>query len=143
MQRSRFSSGYAHPRVIVLEAVKPNVCSRRILSENTLQLPEDFSDILTTNLSLSPFEYKWYHSLLKDRLRRLNTLYRIGITHGDVKDCHFRLPGDIYDTVLYDFSESYTFSKKQPFRINSGKPRPLKRVSKGECERVKIQVEKR
>lgn len=142
MQRSRFSSGYAHPRAIVLEAVKPNLCSRRVLGEDTSQLPEGFSDILT-NLPLSPFEYEWYCSLLKDRLRRLDALHRIGVTHGDVKDCHFRLPGDIYDTVLYDFSESYTFSEKQPFRINFGKPRPLKRISKGECERAKIQVEQR
>src|SRR5699024_1970179 len=37
MQRSRFSSGYAHPRAIVLEAVKPNLCSRRVLGEDTSQ----------------------------------------------------------------------------------------------------------
>lgn len=55
----------------------------------------------------------------------------------------FRLPGDIYDIVLYDFSEAYTFSEKLPLRVNSGKPRPLERIAKGERERVKIQIEQR
>ncbi|KAE8352651.1 hypothetical protein BDV28DRAFT_157718 [Aspergillus coremiiformis] len=98
MGRSRFLSGYANRRAAVLEAIKPHF----------------------------PFEYKWYCSLLKDRLRCLNALHQIGVTHGDVKDHHFRLPDDIYDTVLYNFSELYTFSNKWPFRINSNRPQPLK-----------------
>ena len=126
----------------MLEAIKPNLRSRRVLGENTSQLSETFSDILT-NVPLSPFERDWYCSLLKDRLRRLDALHQIGVTHGDVRDCHFRLPGDTYDTVLYDLSEAYTFSKKKPLRVNSGKPRPLERISKGERERVKIQIEQR
>lgn len=142
MQRSRFSSGYAHSRAIVLEAIEPKLRSRRILGEDNSQLPEGFSDRLS-ELPITQFEYEWYCSLLKDRLRRLDALHRIGMTHGDVRDCHFRLPGDFYDTVLYDFSESYTFSKKRPFRVNSGRPRSLERVSKGEREHAKIQVEER
>ncbi|KAL3474561.1 hypothetical protein BJX99DRAFT_248202 [Aspergillus californicus] len=102
MQRSRFASGYAHPRAIVLEAVKPNLCSRRVLGEHTSQLPEDFSDILT-DPPLSPFERGWYCSLLKDRLRRLGALHR---------------------------EMSRTLSSQT-------KPRPLKRISKGEHERAK------
>ncbi|KAE8350403.1 hypothetical protein BDV28DRAFT_162986 [Aspergillus coremiiformis] len=138
--RSRFSSGYAKKRAVVLEAVKPELYSRRILAGDISSYPEDLSEI---NPALSPFECEWYISLLNDRLRRLEALHRIGVTHGDVKDCHFRLPGDIYDTVLYDFSESYTFSPKWPFRVNSGRPRPLRGISEGERKRVRIQVEER
>ncbi|RAL15294.1 uncharacterized protein BO97DRAFT_463302 [Aspergillus homomorphus CBS 101889] len=121
MERSRFSSGYAHPRAVVLEAVKPHLGSRRVLGEVDSSLPESFLKTIR-NLQLSQFEHEWYSSLLRDRLRRLNALHKLGVTHGDVKDHHFRLPGDIYDTVLYDFSESYTFSDQRPFRVNSGKP---------------------
>ncbi|PLN80830.1 hypothetical protein BDW42DRAFT_185836 [Aspergillus taichungensis] len=138
----RYSSRHVKQRAIVLEALKPSLRSRRVLGENTSQLPETFSDIFT-NLPLSPLENEWYCSLLKDRLRRLDVLHRIGVTHGDIEDRHFRLPDEFYDTVLYDFSESYTFSEKPPLRVNAGKPRPLKRISKGEQERVKYQVEQR
>ncbi|PWY94548.1 hypothetical protein BO94DRAFT_278188 [Aspergillus sclerotioniger CBS 115572] len=127
MTRFRFSSGYAHQRAVVLEAIKPYLSSRRVLSEEggvVSNLPESFLKTLK-DLQLSLFEQKWYCFLLKDRLRRLNVLHKIGVTHGDVKDCYFRLPGDFYDTVLYDFSASYTFSDKWPFRVNSGRPRPL------------------
>ncbi|KAJ5586906.1 uncharacterized protein N7459_002671 [Penicillium hispanicum] len=151
--RSRFSSGYCHERAVVLDAVRPELGSRRILSEDVNHLPRSFSITLQTlsetlcttpeMASISPFEQKWYHSLLKDRLRRLDALHRIGITHGDIHDFHFRLPNDIYDTVLYDFSESYTFSEKQPFRVNSGKPRPLGRISAGERERVLLHIHNR
>ena len=142
LSRSRFTSVYVHRRAVVLEAIKPGLCSRRILGEDTFQLPESFSSILD-KLPLSLFEREWYYSLLKDRLRRLNALHRIGLTHGDIKDCHFRLPGDIYDTVLYDFSASYTFSEKLPFRVNSGKPRPLRLISQGERERVGLHIRQR
>ncbi|PYH94467.1 hypothetical protein BO71DRAFT_325301 [Aspergillus ellipticus CBS 707.79] len=142
MSRSRFSSGYVHQRAVILEAIKPGLCSRRILGEDAYQLPESFSSILE-KLPLSSFEREWYYSLLKDRLRRLDALHRIGLTHGDINDCHFRLPDDIYDTVLYDFSESYTFSEKLPFRVNSGRPRPLRRISQGERERVSVQIRQR
>lgn len=139
MQRSRFSSGYARPRATVLEVIKLNLCSWHVLGGHTSQLPEGFSDSLT-KLPLSPFEREWYCSLLKDQLRRLDALHQIRVTYGYVKDCHFWLFSDIYDTVLYDFSESYMFSKKWPFRINSGKPRPLKRIPKGKRERAGIQI---
>ncbi|KGO61331.1 hypothetical protein PEX2_094190 [Penicillium expansum] len=148
--QSRFSSGYYHKRAVVLEAIKPDLRSRRVLSEVVNHHPETFLAILetlsskfcTTNtvLSLSSFEQEWYHSLLKDRIRRLDTLHRIGITHGDIRDIHFRLPNDIYDTVLYDFSESYTFSRKQPFRVCGGRLRPLSLISEGERERVLLHV---
>ncbi|OQE39863.1 hypothetical protein PENCOP_c006G04973 [Penicillium coprophilum] len=149
MSRSRFSSGYCHERAVVLEAIKPALSSRRVLVEHVEDvdsLSMSFFAILQTLslkffttpeiISLSPFEQDWYYSLLRDRLRRLNTLHRIGITHGDIHDHHFRLPNDIYDTVLYDFSESYTFSKKQPFRVNHGRPRPLSVISEGERDRI-------
>ncbi|KAB8239897.1 hypothetical protein BDV35DRAFT_375160 [Aspergillus flavus] len=140
MSKSRFSSGYAKKRAIVLELVNPRLRSRRILAEDGSSDPEDLSEL---NPALSPFEREWYISLLKDRLRRLGALHRIGVTHGDVKDRHFRLPDDIYDTVLYDFSESYAFSPRWPFRVNSGNPRSLEVISKGERNRVRIQVEER
>ena len=81
--------------------------------------------------------------MLNDRLRRLDTLHRIRITHADIHDFHFRLPNDIYDTVLYDFSESYTFSEKQLFRVNSGKPRSLRSISAGERGRVLLGIQNR
>ncbi|KAL2828939.1 hypothetical protein BDW59DRAFT_142548 [Aspergillus cavernicola] len=138
LERSRFSSGYVHQRAIVLEAVKPDLRSRRILAAD-IPLKSDFFQ----HILLSPFEHEWYCSLLCDRLRRLAALHQIGITHADVKDCHFRLPGDFYDTVLYDFSESYTFSSKWPFRVNAGKPRPLKIISEGERKCVELQIKTR
>ncbi|PKY04239.1 hypothetical protein P168DRAFT_154510 [Aspergillus campestris IBT 28561] len=138
----RYSSEGVNQRAIVLEALRPSFRSRRVLGENTTQLPEPFSDILT-NSPLSPFEYEWYCSLLKDRIRRLDALHRINVTHGDIEDRHFRIPGDFYDTVLYDFSESYTFSVKMPLILNDYKPRPLKGISDAEQQRVKSQVEQR
>jgi hypothetical protein len=153
MPAYRFSSGYSHKRAVVLEAIRPKLCSRRVLSEDVNYLSKDCSkdleklsiELYTTPevISLSPFEQAWYHSLLNDRLRRLDTLHRIGITHADIHDFHFRLPNDIYDTVLYDFSESYTFSEKQPFRVNSGKPRSLRRISAGERGRVLLGIQNR
>lgn len=143
LDRSRFSSGYAQRRAIVLEAIKPDFRSRRILAaDNPLALPGSFQEDIE-KLSLSPFERDWYCSLLGDRLRRLGALHRIGVTHGDVKDWHFRLPGDFHDTVCFDFSDSYTFSPKWPFRVSSGRPRPLSRISEGERKRVELQVKDR
>lgn len=150
MPQSRFSSGYHNKRAVILEAIRPKLCSRRILSDDVTHLPQTFSGILETLserfhtspevVSLSSFEKEWYHSLLKDRLRRLDALHRIGVTHADIHDFHFRLPDDFYDTVLCDFSESYTFSNKQPFRINHGRPRPLSLISAGEHERVLVSI---
>lgn len=143
LDRSRFSSGYVQRRGIVLVGIKQDLRSRRILAvDNHPTLTESFQEDLR-KLRLSPFEYNWYCSLLCDRLRRLAALHRIGVTHGDVKDWHFRLPDDIYDTVCFDFSESYTFSPKWPFRVSSGRPRPLSRISEGERKRVEVQVKER
>ena len=142
MQRDRFLSGYVHQRAVVLEAIIPKLSSRRILAERASQLPEISLEALA-KLSLSSFERDWYISLLNDRLRRLDALHRLGVTHGDVQDWHFRVPGDFYDTVLYDFSEAYTVSPKWPFRINHGKPRPLRGIAKGEREIVSMHIEER
>lgn len=149
--KSRFASGYYHERAIMLEAIKPDLCSRRILSEDVTHLSKNFlaifealSEELSSEIrSLSPFEQDWYRSLLKDRLRRLDTLHRIGVTHADIHDLHFRLPKDFYDTVLYDFSASYTFSKKQPFRVNWGNPRPLDGIATSERGRVRRDIHDR
>ncbi|KAL4875389.1 hypothetical protein BJY04DRAFT_232670 [Aspergillus karnatakaensis] len=126
LERSRFPSGYVHPRAVVLEAIKPGLRSRRILAADGNRRPDSFQP----DIPMSSFEREWYWSLQCDRLRRLAALHSIGITHGDVHDHHFRLPGDSHDTVLYDFSASYT-------------PRPLKRVSDGERQRVELQVQTR
>ncbi|KAJ0416714.1 hypothetical protein BJY00DRAFT_220848 [Aspergillus carlsbadensis] len=142
LERSRFTSGYAKPRAIVLEALKAGLRSRRILSADLSCLPDSFQKTLET-LPLSAFERAWYSSLLCDRLRRVASLHRIGMTHGDVRDCHFRLPEDMYDTVLYDFSRSYTFTPRLPLRVNSGRPRPLEKIAEGERKRVEYQVEQR
>ncbi|KGO43383.1 hypothetical protein PEX1_020920 [Penicillium expansum] len=159
MPRSRLRSGYWHQRAVILEAIRSDLGSRRVLSQDVDlsrdidQLPEGFLTTLerlskrlwtiTETMFLSPFEQEWYQSLLKDRLRRLNALHRVGITHGDIHDFHFRLPDDFYDTVLYDFSASYTFSETKPFRVNSGRPRPLSRISEGERERVLLSIQDR
>ncbi|OQD65634.1 hypothetical protein PENPOL_c005G06861 [Penicillium polonicum] len=149
----RFSSGYWNKRAVVLEAIRPELRSRRILSEDVNHLSEDCLkdleklslEFYTTSevISLSSFEQAWYHSLLNDRLRRLDALHRIGVTHADIHDFHFRLPNDFYDTVLYDFSASYTFSEKRPFRVNSGRPRSLRRISAGERSRVLLGIQNR
>ncbi|KAL2844530.1 hypothetical protein BJY01DRAFT_248147 [Aspergillus pseudoustus] len=113
LERSKFSSGYAHSRALVLEAIKPESRCRRIPATNCNRMPDSFQ----RGLPLTRFEREWYWSLLCDRLRRLAALHSIGITRGDLQDHHFRIPGDFYDTVLFDFSASYTFTPRRPFRL--------------------------
>ena len=128
IKRQEYPMDYLfRPRAIVLETIKPELASRRILAAETrstfdltLQI-EEFSEELD-NIALSHFEKNWYQSSFSDRLRRLTALHNIGITHGDLKDEHFRLPEDFYDTVLYDFSSSYTFSPSRPC---VRRPKPL------------------
>ncbi|KKK18572.1 hypothetical protein ARAM_005729 [Aspergillus rambellii] len=111
LNKSKFHFGYFNRRAIILEAIQPCLASRRVLAANNVDATElitKFSQRLQNlQLKLSCFEKEWYRSLFTDRLRRLTTLHRIGITHGDVREDHFRIPGDFYDTVLYDFSISY------------------------------------
>lgn len=105
-------------RAVVLEKIYPDLASRHVLAAEA-----DCMDNLTNSLhqdlqekGMCSFEINWYTSLLSDRLRRIATLHNIGLIHGDVRDDHFRLPNDFYDTVLYDFSVSYTFSPSIPCR---------------------------
>lgn len=121
------SSCMLRQRAVVLETIYPDLASRRVLAAET-----DCMDNLTNSLcqdlqekDMSSFEINWYKSLLSDRLRRITALHNIGLTHGDVRDDHFRLPNDFYDTVLYDFSASYTFSPSMPCR----RPKRLKPLS--------------
>ncbi|PWY83661.1 hypothetical protein BO94DRAFT_519127 [Aspergillus sclerotioniger CBS 115572] len=140
LDKSRFSSGYRQERAIILEAIKPNVRSRRILAES----PETHSTSFTHTLAklpLSPFEYSYYLSLFHDRLHRLNALHKLGIIHGDIQDWHFRLPDDFHDTVLYDFSEAYTFTPKLPLRFRE--PIILSRFAEGERQGVELHLGKR
>ena len=76
-------------------------------------------------------------------MRRLLVLHRLGITHGDVQDHHFRVAGDIHDTVLYDFSHSYTFSPVMPYLVSFRPPCSLQIISNYEQARVKQQVYER
>ncbi|PYI01819.1 hypothetical protein BO78DRAFT_378263 [Aspergillus sclerotiicarbonarius CBS 121057] len=136
---SRFTSGYINPRAVVLESIRPKLASRRILSacrENSCE----FQSQLNILGFLSVFETEYYHSLFHDRIRRLLALHRLGITHGDVRDDHFRLPGDFYDTVLYDFSHSYTFSPVTPYLVNFRPPCSLKDIANNEQAMVKQQI---
>jgi hypothetical protein len=126
--RSKYRWPYALRRqAIVLEAVLPDLGSRRVLSAKA-PLSDDilvsFSERLK-EVCLSPLEISWYQSLFADRFRRVAALHDIGITHGDIRDDHFRVPGDFYDTVLYDFSISYTFSPSWPYLVSFRRPRPL------------------
>lgn len=112
------SSCMLRRRAVVLEKIYPDLASRRVLAAEA-----DSMDNLTNSLhqdlqekGMRSFEINWYTSLFSDRLRRIAALHNIGLTHGDVRDDHFRLPNDFYDTVLSDFSASYTFSPSIPCR---------------------------
>lgn len=75
---------------------------------------------------------------MDNRLRRVNALHEIGIVHNDISDRHFRIPGDFYDTVLYDFSVAYTFTEKWPYRMSIGrKPRTIDGAKQGEEAAIK------
>lgn len=142
LARSRFSRGYPNRRAIILEAIKPELASRRILAahdDNETRHIERLRCRLQS-LDLSDFEREFYCSLLTDRCRRLSTLHSLAITHGDVKDEHFRLPGDFHDTVLYDFSVSYTFSPEPPYLVNFRSPQSLKVISDYELRCVEEQI---
>lgn len=108
------SLGQLRPRGIVLEAIKPISGSRRLLSETQVSGSlADKIEWLSQEMDkqpLSELEKKWYKSLSIDRLRRVATLHDLGIIHRDIRDDHFRLPNDFYDTVLYDFSSSITLA---------------------------------
>ncbi|GLA51037.1 hypothetical protein AnigIFM63604_007374 [Aspergillus niger] len=126
-------SPYAKHRAIALECIRPKLSSRRILAAHKEHSHGDkFKDKLSGLGSLSDFEVDYYDSLFTDRIRRLLTLHRLGITHGDIKDEHFRLPMDFFDTALYDFSHSYTFSPVKPYLLSFSLPRPLKNISRAE-----------
>ncbi|KAE8155062.1 hypothetical protein BDV25DRAFT_170364 [Aspergillus avenaceus] len=134
IQRQDYPLSYLlRPRAIVLEAIKPELASRRVLAANSptanrSKSYEAFSQALD-QMALSDFERCWYRSLFSDRFRRLLVLHDIGATHGDVRDDHFRLPGDFYDTVLYDFSSSYTFYPTWPC---IRRPKPLSAMTSNE-----------
>ncbi|KAE8146874.1 hypothetical protein BDV25DRAFT_132567 [Aspergillus avenaceus] len=144
INRSRFPERYRlRRRAIVLETIKPNLASRRILAaERFSVVVQEFGRRLR-QLSLTSFEIEWYQSLLDNRLRRVNALYDIGITHGDIRDDHFRIPGDFYDTVLYDFSISYTYSPNWPYCVNAGRPRSLSSIQKRERNHIQNQIYRR
>ncbi|KAL1878456.1 hypothetical protein Plec18167_004528 [Paecilomyces lecythidis] len=147
LDNSKFRSGYFNQRAIILEALRPDLTSRRILAArngDVNERVEAFSQRLRDiKPELSPFEIEYYSSLLMDRIRRLVTLHNLAITHGDIRDEHFRLPGDFYDTVLYDFSISYAFSSTPPYLVNFRKPRSLKEISEMEQDWVTQHLYKR
>ncbi|OOF93557.1 hypothetical protein ASPCADRAFT_209500 [Aspergillus carbonarius ITEM 5010] len=135
----KFISGFINPRAVVLEPIRPKLASRRIVAASKESSCE-FQKQLNVLGSLSGFEMEYYYSLFHDRIRRLLALHRLGITHGDVRDDHFRLPGDFYDTVLYDFSHSYTFSPDTPYLVNFRPPCSLKDISDNEQAMVEHQI---
>ncbi|GIC94484.1 uncharacterized protein Aud_001812 [Aspergillus udagawae] len=148
LDRSQFRSGYPNCRAIILEAIKPELASRRILAAHnhsgTGHIESLRRRLQSLDLNLSDFEKEFYCSLLADRCHRLLALHSLAVTHGDVKDEHFRLPGDFHDTVLYDFSISYTFSPEQPYLMNFRLPnKSLKEISHYELKRVEEQVYER
>ncbi|KAL2812136.1 hypothetical protein BDW59DRAFT_44395 [Aspergillus cavernicola] len=136
---SKFSYGYVNHRAVVLEPIRPKLVSRRILAA-CKESSREFRNRLGVLGNLSDFEMEYYNTLFHDRIRRLLTLHELGVTHGDVRDDHFRLPGDFHDTVLYDFSLSYTFSPVTPYLVNFRLPRPLKDISESEQTMVEQQV---
>ncbi|KNG90420.1 hypothetical protein ANOM_001014 [Aspergillus nomiae NRRL 13137] len=136
---SKFTCGYVNRRAVILELIRPRLASRRILAACTERNLE-FKNRLSALGFLSVFELEYYISLFHDRIRRLLALHRLGITHGDVRDDHFRLSGDFHDTVLYDFSVSYTFSPVTPYLINFRRPRSLKDISESEQAMVREDI---
>ncbi|KAI9934624.1 hypothetical protein MW887_000240 [Aspergillus wentii] len=126
IKRSEYPSIYVlRRRAVVLEAIYPRLSSRRIFAETDHDdsLAQEFYERLSIHIpNISQFEKDWYASLFRNRLRQITTLHDIGIIHGDVRDDHFRLPKDYYDTVLYDFSVSYTFSPSMPCRRRRRRP---------------------
>lgn len=109
-------------RALVIELLRPSpslksrcLCSSSVPSYLTAELRslrED--DVYNT---LSSLEISWYESLFVDRLKRLTALHSVGISHGDIKEDHFQLPGDFHDTVLFDFSHSYTITRQRPLLV--------------------------
>ncbi|KAJ5549792.1 hypothetical protein N7535_002267 [Penicillium sp. DV-2018c] len=148
LSKSRFRRGYVNRRAIIFERIVPKLSSRRILAAvanddtQTKQHIESLRSRLQS-LDLSDFEGEFYRSLLTDRCRRLSTLHSLAITHGDVKDEHFRIPGDFYDGVFYDFSHSYTFSPELPYSVNIRKPRPLKDIAHLELRQAELHTYRR
>ncbi|KAJ9233445.1 hypothetical protein DTO169E5_7035 [Paecilomyces variotii] len=148
---STFKSGYSNRRAIILEAIKPDLSSRRILAAHNRDSDERVARfhqrVRDIKPSLSAFESDYYSSLFTDRVHRLDALHDLAIIHGDIRDDHFRLPGDFYDTVLYDFSISYTFSPIPPYLVNLRRPRSLKDISETEqlflAEQVYERAQKR
>jgi hypothetical protein len=120
-------------RAIVLEYMRSSVRSRCVFSasvplhlKTNLKLLKDDLDAFEreerdgTKRRLSLLEKKWCESLFIDRLKRLTTLHSIGVTHGDIKEDHFRLFGDdFHDTVLFDFSRAYTFTLHRPYMVQA------------------------
>lgn len=142
INNSKFPLRYKPRRqAVVLEAIKPDIACRRILATGDASmsnLKEGFSMRLNS-LPLGSFEVDWYGSLLTDRLRRVDALYDIGIVHGDIEDHHFRLPGEFYDIVLYDFLY-HIHSPKVPYLISARNPRPLSVIKKHEKRQVEDQI---
>ncbi|KAJ0417515.1 hypothetical protein BJY00DRAFT_325499 [Aspergillus carlsbadensis] len=135
LDQSQFSHGYFNRRAVVLEAIRPKLASRRLIAA-TQEKRTAFRSRLNNLGTLTEFEKEYYTSFLIDRTKRLSALHNLGITHGDIKDDHFRLPGDYHDTVLYDFSCSYTFSPETPYLVNLRRPRSLREISNIEQQHV-------
>ncbi|PWY86483.1 hypothetical protein BO94DRAFT_575555 [Aspergillus sclerotioniger CBS 115572] len=144
IKRSEFPPIYKlRRRAVVLEAIVPDIACRRLLAAESYSVLVDNFALKLKDLPLSVFEIEWYRSLFENRLRRVNALHDIGIVHGDIRDDHFRIPGDSYDTVLYDFSNSYTFSPRLPYRVASRKALPLSKIRQYEEGYVSDQVYRR
>ncbi|PLN82968.1 hypothetical protein BDW42DRAFT_192558 [Aspergillus taichungensis] len=148
LDASKFEYGYVNRRAIILEVIHSRLVSRRILAADHPSCGTEYAKRFSQRLrdsqvQLSDLEEKWYVSLFADRLRRLMALHRIGITHGDVRDDHFRLPKEFYDSVLYDFSIAYTFTPVKPYRMNCFRPLSLETMSKCEFKQLEDQVYER
>lgn len=106
--------------MLVIEYLRPSLKSRCICSNSVPAYLSNDLEILRSETAfnnLSTLEKRWYESLYADRLKRLTALHSIGITHEDIKEDHFRLPGDFHDTVLFDFSRAYTITSDRPYVV--------------------------
>lgn len=105
----------------------------KYLEKNVAEIQEKLH-----GLGLPAFEKQWYQSLFVDRLRILTVLHALAITHGDIKEEHFRLSDEFHDVGIFDFCRSYTYTPRFPYMTNAARPRTLKRAM--EIERSHIQA---
>ncbi|KIW39664.1 hypothetical protein, variant [Exophiala oligosperma] len=106
---------------IVFDVLTIGLEGRRLHSAGVVDDSAPHAEALRTELAkldVSPFEKKWYSSVLNDRLRMAMSAHALGVLHGDIKPDCFGLPNSPHDIALHDFSRAYTFTRERPYAMN-------------------------